>query len=128
MFSIITVIPYTFITMQFIYKKHYFAYFLHSADIQSTGASLAAVTDNELDHTSIDDHGEGSHLLAPDEECIIGEKQATADRQHAHLQECEGSFDGSLCEQPDVTVEVDTSTGPSQSIGDMQMPEYHNLR
>ena len=97
-----------------------FADFLHSADIQSTGASLAVMTDSELHHASVDDHGEGSHLLAPDEECIIGENQATTNGQHAYQQECEGSFDGSLCEQPDVITEVDTCIGPSQSIGDVQ--------
>ena len=71
------------------------------------------VTDSELHHTSVDDHGEGSHLLVPDGECIIGEKQATTNGGQAYQQECEGSFDGSLCEQSDVTMEVDT-------IGDAQ--------
>lgn len=43
----------------------------------------------------------------------LGEKQTTTNGQHAYQQECEGFFDGSLCEQPDVTMEVDT-------IGDVQ--------
>lgn len=89
-----------------------FADFLHSADIQSTGACLVAVTDSELHPVSVDDHSECSHFLAPDGECI-GKKQTTTNGQHAYQQECKGSFDGSLCEQPDVTMEVDT-------IGDVQ--------
>ena len=92
---------------------------MHSADIQSTRASLAVVTDSELHHTSVDDHSEGSHLVVSDGEYIIGENQTTTNGGQAYQQECDGSFDGSLCEQSDVTVEVDT-------IGDVQNTTISN--